>query len=111
MKIVDKTRVEFYIPSKADINYEDTFEFFKKHVNVYFRGCTIIDKVDGYYRYDRSMDIVKDIVNIVIVDISNPIFEVENVIESLTGYLERNLDEKEIYFTYYSVKGPDIKQP
>lgn len=103
MKTVIKTRIEIYLPFKS-INQYDTLKSNLIELFCFlFGGCTVIDKIDGYYRQPKTGDIIPDILDIICIDISrNNSLTTKHLIEFckiITKYINGKLDEEYIYFS------------
>lgn len=112
MKTIQRTRIELFIPFISRVDYKETINDLIEIAGVFFKGCTIIEKVDGYYRPEKTVDITPDIINILIVDvkytIEKELEDIEKLIESLSGYVNRRFNEDVIYYSYYSINAPDF---
>lgn len=109
IKIIDKTRLEFYIPFIPVPEYYEVLDRLIKFFCKWFGGCTIIDKVDGYYKEKNKKIIWPDIINIIVVDVPNK-YSLQTNIELCTIISEainKKFDQEETYFSIGGVIFPD----
>jgi len=104
MKLIDKTRLEFYIPFIPVPEYYEVLDrliiFFCK----WFGGCTIIDKIDGFFKEKNKKEIWPDIINMIVVDVPNDI-SISTNIDLCTTISEAINDKFGQKVTYFSIGG------
>lgn len=103
MNLKNKIRVEFYIPFAPIPEYDILISILIKLFSKFFEGCTIIDKIDGYYQPFGSKEIWPDIVNIFVVDVPlnslQDYKKVEELCEAVTNFVNKKLKQAVIYFS------------
>jgi len=111
MSTTIKTRIEFYIPFVSHPEYQKLYDRLIKLFCRCYGGCTIIDKVDGFYKIKNIKDIWPDIINIFIVDVPSGTKEQSlsyfRLIRVLTKFLADKLDQQSIYFSINGIIFPD----
>ena len=115
MNTVEKTRVEIYVPFKAIKGYEEQLFNVIEASSWRFGGCTIIENNRGYYKEldpgsDKGFDVLLDRINIIIFDVTSPLIDVEKHIKVFIDHLNKLLKEQIIYYCYYKVMGPDLRE-
>lgn len=104
-KLIDKTRLEFYIPFIPVPEYYKVFNRLIKFFCKWFEGCTVFDKIDGYYQEKNTPAIYPDIINMIAVDVPNKDFSLSTNIELCTTLSEAINDKFGQKVTYFSIGG------
>lgn len=100
MNTIEKIRFQFYVPFKSIVGYEELIDNLVVLFCGLFEGCTIIDKVDGYYQPRGSYDIYPDIINIFIIDVPPRMLEnTDKFCRAVCAFINNKLGEDYIYFS------------
>ena len=67
MSLVQRARIEVYLPLPFDPAYQHTLDWLILEFSYSFGGCTVLEYVAGYYVNQRG-DIVADRINIIYTD-------------------------------------------
>jgi hypothetical protein len=98
VSLVQRARIEAYVPLKLDPLYEDAVEWLVLDFCYCFGGCTILNDASGYY-LDLHGRILPDRVSIVYTDtpLSLPSQRrlVESYVAGLAGFLQSKLYREE----------------
>lgn len=107
MSLVQRARIEAYIPVSPDPAYRDALDWLILEFSYSFGGCTVIEYVAGYYLDSRG-EVVPDRINIVYADtpleLRKRVRLVESYISGLLSFLRTQLYQEEtILITAQSV--------
>lgn len=107
MSLVQRARIEAYLPLKFDPAYQYALDWLILEFSYSFGGCTVLEYVGGYY-LDQKGDIVADRINIVYTDTPLQLPKrrrlVEAYIAGLAAFLKTHLYQEEaILITAYPV--------
>ncbi|MBK9096895.1 MAG: hypothetical protein IPM14_02005 [bacterium] len=112
MKTIKRTRIELFIPFIRGGVSKEVLNDLIQIAGVFFKGCTVIDNVIGYYRSDEPLASTKDRITILIFDVKYTIKKdgkyIKKLIKTFSDFINNQFGEDVIYYSYYSVNSPNF---
>ncbi len=112
MKTIKRTRIELFIPDIPGGISKEVLDDLIEIAGIYYKGCTIIESIKGYYRSDKPLASTRDNITIIIMDIKYTIEEdpdyVDGLIKKFAEFINFRCKEDVVYYSYYTINAPDF---